>query len=140
MRHHLPILLIVLTGCRGAAAEFPARVIGISDGDTLTVLAADHSRVKIRLHGIDAPETGQDFGSRAKQAASDLAFGKEVTVRPVEKDRYCRTVAEVILPGGRSLNREMVGRGLAWWYRKFAPADRELERLEAGARDARAGL
>lgn len=58
----------------------------------------------------------------------------------MEKDRYGRTVAEVILPDGRSLNREMVRRGLAWWYQRYAPGDLALERLEAGARDAGAGL
>jgi micrococcal nuclease len=94
----------------------------------------------VRLHGIDAPETGQDFGSRAKQAASDLAFGKQVTVREVDKDRYGRTVAEVVLPDGKSMNREMVRGGMAGWYRKYAPADRELASLEADAKAAKRGL
>ena len=78
-----------------AARTIPARVVGISDGDTITVLTAAKKQVKVRLHGIDAPETGQDFGSRAKQAASELAFGKTVTIRPRDTDRYGRTVAEV---------------------------------------------
>jgi micrococcal nuclease len=90
--------------------------------------------VTIRLQGINAPETGQDFGSRAKQAASELAFGKEVTIRPVDTDRYGRTVAEVILPGGKSLNRERVEQGMAWWYRQYAPDDRELARLESATK------
>ena len=114
-------------------------MIGVSDGDTLTVLSGK-TQTRIRLHGIDAPETGQDYGSRAKQVASDLAFGKIVTVQPVDKDRYGRTVAEVILPDGRSMNREMVGQGAAWWYREFAPADHRLARLEAEAKAARRGL
>jgi len=92
------------------------------------------------LHGIDAPESGQDFGSRAKQAASDLAFGRTVTVRPREIDRYGRTVADVILPDGRSLNRELVGQGMAWWYREYAPRDATLTSLEAQAKAARCGL
>jgi micrococcal nuclease len=96
-------------------------------------------REAIRLWGIDAPETGQDFGNRAEQAASRLAFGQTVTIRPRDIDRYGRTVAEVILPDGRSMNREMVRQGMAWWFRRPAPADLELERLEAGARAARAG-
>ena len=104
------------------------------------MLTAEKTQVKIRLHGIDAPETGQDFGSRAKQSASALAFGKDVTVRPVDTDRFGRTVAEVILPDGKSLNRELVGQGAAWWYRKYAPGDAEIERAEASARQAKAGL
>lgn len=67
---------------------------------------------------------------------SELAFGKEVTISQVEKDRYGRTVAEVILPDGRSLGHK----GFAWWFRRYAPADKELERLEASARTARVGL
>ena len=133
-------LLLALCPLPALAADFAARVVGVSDGDTLTVLTAEKRQVKMRLHGIDAPETGQDFGSRAKQAASELAFGKQVTVSEVDKDRYGRTVAEVILPDGRSLNREMVGRGMAWWYREYAPADRELAELEAEAKAAKRGL
>lgn len=68
------------------------------------------------------------------------AFDQTVIVRPVELDRYRRIVAEVILSDGRSLNREMVRAGLAWWYRKYAAADGEMERLEAEARAARRGM
>ena len=54
--------------------------------------------------------------------------------------RYGRTVAVVILPDGRSLNAELVRAGLAWWYRRYAPDDETLERLEREAREARRGL
>jgi micrococcal nuclease len=136
------LVALIALACASAAhaADFPGKVVGVSDGDTLTVLRADRTPVKVRLYGIDAPETGQDFGSRAKHAGSDLAFGKVVTVRPVDTDRYGRTVAEVILPDGRSLNREMVRQGMAWWFRKYAPADRDLSALEAEARAAHRGL
>jgi endonuclease YncB( thermonuclease family) len=139
MRRLLPILLLVLA-FPACAADYPARVIGIADGDTVTVLTADKTQHRIRLWGIDAPETGQDFGSRAKQAASELAFGKQVTVRPRDTDRYGRTVAEVILADGRSMNREMVRQGMAWWFRRYAPRDAELARLEDQAKAARVGL
>lgn len=134
------ILLLALCALPAPAADFAAKVVGITDGDTLTVLTPVKRQVKVRMHGIDAPETGQDFGSRAKQAASELAFGKQVTVREVDWDRYGRTVAEVTLPGGRSLNREMVRAGMAWWYAKYAPADRDLAELEADAKAAKRGL
>jgi endonuclease YncB( thermonuclease family) len=132
--------LILLTASPASTADYVARVVGIADGDTITVLTAEKRQVKVRLYGIDAPETGQDFGSRAKQAASELAFGKTVTVRPHDTDRYGRTVAEVFLPDGRSLNREMVRQGMAWWFRNFAPADRDLAALEAEAKAAHRGL
>ncbi len=95
MRRLLPILLLVLA-FPACAADHSARVVGIADGDTITVLTADKTQHRIRLWGIDAPATGQDFGSRAKQAASELAFRKQVTIRPRNTDRYGRTVAEVI--------------------------------------------
>jgi endonuclease YncB( thermonuclease family) len=123
-----------------ATGEIAARVVGISDGDTITALKADKSQVKIRLHGIDAPETGQDFGSRAKEAASSLAFGKQVTIRPRTIDRHGRLVADVLLPDAQTINHELVRQGMAWWYQKYAPHDRELERLELEARQAKRGL
>ena len=141
MKRFTPALLfLVLAASPALAADFAARVVGISDGDTLTVLRTDKTQVKVRLWGIDAPETGQPFGAKAKQAASELAFGKDVTIRERDKDRYGRTVAEVILPDGHSMGREMTGRGYAWWYSKYSPAERELGRLEAEAKAAKVGL
>ncbi len=133
-------LVFLLLVNSAAAAEYPAPVVGITDGDTLTGLTAQKTQIKIRLAGIDAPESGQDFGTRAKQAASELAFGKIVTVSERDKDRYGRTVAEVWLPDGKSLNREMVRNGMAWWYRKYAADDQVLARLEGEARQAKRGL
>ncbi len=121
----MPVLLMFLA-FPAYAADYSARVVGIADGDTITVVTAGKTQHRIRLWGIDAPETGQDFGSRAKQAASSLAFGKQVTIRARGADRYGRTVAEVILPDGRSMNREMVRQGIGWWYKK----QRSVRRLE----------
>ena len=140
MRPIFPFLLVLVAACHACGADYRARVVGISDGDTVTVLTADNVQHRIRLHGIDAPETGQDFGSRAKQAASALAFGKTVTIKARDTDRYGRTVADVILPDGRLLNHELVREGMAWWFNKYAPADSELAWLESEARAARRGL
>ena len=81
----------------------------------------DRTQIRIRLHGIDCPETGQDFGSRAKAFTSELVFGKVVKVVPRATDRYGRAVAEVMLADGRVLTDELVRAGLAWWYRQYAP-------------------
>ena len=123
-----------------AWADFTGKVVAVADGDTVSVLRDGTTTVKIRLNGIDCPEKKQPFGTRAKQFTSDLAFGKTVTVIEKEKDRYGRTVGEVILPDGRSLNHELVRAGLAWWYRRYAPNDAELEALEAEARAGKRGL
>jgi endonuclease YncB( thermonuclease family) len=110
MRRALVLLLLVLA-FPASAADFPARVVGITDGDTITVLAVNKQQHRIRLWGIDAPEAGQPFGARAKQAASEMAFGQTVTIRARDTDRYGRTVAEVILPDGASMSQEMVATG-----------------------------
>jgi endonuclease YncB( thermonuclease family) len=121
------------------AQTITGRVVGVTDGDTLTVLEG-RTQHKVRVHGIDAPEKGQPFSNRAQEYASALAFGKTVTVRRRDTDRYGRVVGEVELPGGADLGREMVRAGLAWWFRRYAPKDRDLPRLEAEARGARRGL
>ena len=61
-------------------------------------------------------------------------------MQALDRDRYGRTVGEVLLPDGRSLNRELVRAGLAWWYRRYAPDDQTLEQLEREARAAQRGL
>ena len=95
--------------------------------------------VEVRLDGIDCPELAQAFGKRAKGRTSELAFGKAVRVVGRGRDAYDRELAEVFLPDGRSLNRELVAAGLAWWFRRHS-TDRGLEGLEREARAARRGL
>ncbi len=94
-------------------------MVGVSDGDTISVL---HNGVgeSIRLHGIDTQEKRQAFGKRAIQFTSTLIFGKTVPVQVVDHARYGRTVGEVILEGGHSVNRELVMARFAWWYRKYS--------------------
>jgi len=120
------------------AADFPAKVIRIVDGDTIEMTHNGEPK-RVRLAGIDAPERKQAFGSRARQFVAQQVFGKTVTVHSVGIDAYGRILGEVILGDGRSLNRELVANGLAWHYKRFS-ADRELARLEDEAREARRGL
>lgn len=124
---------------RPLPAPWRGRVVRILDGDTLEVLRQKQA-VRIRLYGIDCPEKRQPYGTRAKQFTADLAFGKDVTVQERSRDRYERAVAEILLPDGHSLNRELVRAGLAWWYRKYAPHESGLAELEEQARDQRRGL
>src|SRR6267378_4491443 len=72
--------------------EFTGKVVHIADGDTLTVLDADNVQHKIRLHGIDAPEKGQAFGTKAKEALAEKVHEKTVRVVWKEKDKYGRIV------------------------------------------------
>jgi len=133
------LLSLLIVTWSAAGAGFTGIVVGVTDGDTLTVLN-DRIPLKIRLHGIDCPERGQPFSQQAKQLASHLAFGKQVLVRPTDVDRYGRIVAEVTLPDGRFLNHELVRSGMAWWYQRYAPGDAVLRSLEAEARRAKRGI
>jgi endonuclease YncB( thermonuclease family) len=135
---HLPLLALALLVLAVRAEAFPAKVIGVADGDTITVLHDGHPEV-LRLNGIDAPEKGQAFGTRAKQFTSALAAGQVVDVLVRDVDRYGRTVADVVLPDGRSLNLEIVRAGFAWWFRRYSQ-DATLAAAEAEARTAHRGL
>jgi len=139
MRWFLLAIALLSTPALGSSADFTGPVVSVLDGDTLEVLH-DHHPERIRLSGIDCPEKGQAYGQKAKQAASDLAFGKEVTVQTHGYDKYQRTLGDVILPDGINLNHELVKQGWCWWYRKYAPGDTVLERLETEARAERKGL
>ena len=123
------------------AAEYTGKVVSISDGDTITLLVPDgasYRQVKVRLGEIDTPERKQPYGTRAQQALSDLAFGKQARVVVQDTDRYGRTVGRVYV-GGVDVNAEMVKQGAAWVYRQYAK-DPSLYRLEAEAKAAKRGL
>ncbi len=138
MRAALAVAALTLGVSSACAEEFSGLVVGVADGDTISVLR-DHRAVTVRLAGIDAPEKAQAFGQRAKQFAASLAFGKTVTVHVIGRDRYLRLLGEVALPDGRSLNQELVRAGFAWWFRKYSH-DQWLAHLEAEAREGRRGL
>src|SRR5512132_3820788 len=120
------IAILAVAAAVASVQDFQGKVVSITDGDTIRVMHNGLAE-RIRLWGIDCPEAKQAFGTRAKQLTGDLAFGKTVTVRVRDVDRYKRTVAEIILPDGRHLNQEIVKAGLAWWYRQYARRDQELE-------------
>lgn len=120
------------------AADLSGRVVAISDGDTLTLLTAGREQVKVRLSDIDAPESGQPYGSRARQELSELAFGKEARVDGRVTDHYGRTVGRVFVEG-LDVNAEMVRRGAAWIYGQYSH-DGALLAVEADAKAACRGL
>lgn len=119
------------------AQTYENKVIGVSDGDTLTVLMSGR-QVKIRLAEIDAPEKRQPFGQRSKQSLSDLVYGKQVMLKQEAKDRYGRVVGRVYA-GGLDVNAEQVRLGMAWVYRQHN-RDKSLLALEQEAKSTRRGL
>ena len=105
-----PAVVVVVSWVSLAPAEeFTGKVVGVSDGDTITVLR-NRTPIKVRLHGIDCPEIGQDFGSRAKAFTSELVFGQIVKVVPWDTDRYGRTVADISSPMAASSITSWCGR------------------------------
>lgn len=114
------------------------KVIRVTDGDTVVILTEDKQQVKVRLDGIDCPESSQDFGTRAKQATSDLCFGKEVRIEKSGEDRYGRTLGFVYV-GDVCVNKVLLKQGMAWHY-KYFNKDPELAKLEANAKKAKIGL
>jgi micrococcal nuclease len=122
-----------------AAADFTGPVVSVLDGNTIEVLHNTYPE-RVRLSGIDCPEKGQAFGNNAKHAASELVFGRDVTLDTHGQDKYRLTLADVFLRDGRHVNHELVKAGWCWWYRKYAPGDTVLERLEKEAREAKKGL
>lgn len=119
------------------AGQLNGRVVGVADGDTLTVLV-DGAPVVVRLAEIDAPEKGQPFGARAKQSLSQLCAGLLANVRERGRDRYGRALGRVSC-AGVDANLAQVSRGMAWVYAKYSK-DAELLKAQQGAQQARSGL
>nr|WP_078237317.1 thermonuclease family protein [Haemophilus paracuniculus] len=115
--------------------ELSCKVVGISDGDTLTCLK-DKAQIKVRLVHIDAPELAQPFGQRAKQALASLAFKKQVTLAVTGYDKYQRMLA-VVYESGDNLNLKLVEQGMAWAYRQTQPI---YQQAQANAQAQRVGL
>jgi len=118
--------------------QIKGKVVGISDGDTITILTDNMQRITIRLAQIDAPEKSQAFGQKSKQLLSNLVFGKNVIVDIETTDRYGRTVGTVFIDG-LNINAEQIKQGMAWVYIKYAH-DKNLYYLEEIAKNKKIGL
>lgn len=138
-------LTLGLMGVSVATANTLAgEVVGLSDGDTVTVLDASNTQHRVRLAGIDAPEKKQAFGERSRQSLSEMVFRKKVTVEYTKNDRYGRIVGKVLV-GNVDTSLEQVKRGLAWHYKAYereqSPQDRvAYAQAELDARQRRNGL
>ena len=138
------VTVALALACTVNAATITGQVVGVADGDTITVLDADKIQHKIRLAGIDAPEKKQAFGNRSKESLSDLVFDKTVVIETDKRDRYGREVGKVLV-NGQDVNLVQVERGMAWFYRQYqreqSPNDRKLyEAAEDAAKAGRRGL
>jgi endonuclease YncB( thermonuclease family) len=136
---HVPVLSL---------ANEPIRTIEgvvskVSDGDTIHVKDDLGSKLKIRMYGIDAPETekvnrktghvskaGQPFGGESQKVLDEKIYRKRVKVEIMDIDQYKRMVS-VIWLDGKNINREMVAEGYAWAYRQYLDRPHASEYIEA---------
>lgn len=140
----LLLFATLLVAIPSIADTLQGRVVGIADGDTVTVLDASNTQFKIRLMGIDAPEKKQAFGNKSKESLSALVFNKQVKVEYSKRDKYGRTVGKISV-GGVDANLEQVRNGLAWHYKQYQKEQSVEDRLtyaqaEDLARSGRLGL
>jgi endonuclease YncB( thermonuclease family) len=122
------LLALFSFAARAATQTFDTRVVGVTDGDTITVLDANKVQHSIRLAGIDAPEKGQPFAERSKQSLRRMVMGRNARIEWDERDRYGRLVGKAwVTPAGINCAQEPcpktldAGRaqltvGLAWHY------------------------
>lgn len=140
----LVVTLLSATSLVIHAEVLVGKVVGITDGDTITVLDADKTEHKVRLMGIDAPERSQDFGAASKQALSNYIYQKTVSVDYKKLDKYKRKVGKVILDN-QDICLAMIEIGMAWHYKDYekeqSKTDRDLyKQAELKARESRIGL
>ncbi len=144
MRAPLLVLLAVLAVvAEPGRAEPPreelprlsGRVVGVVDGDTVDV-RLESGMIRVRLHGVDAPERDQPYGRAARRALSRLVYLETVAIEPVEQDQYHRLIARLWLDG-RDVNAELLETGNAWVYRHYAPEAASCAREQQARRHAR---
>jgi endonuclease YncB( thermonuclease family) len=139
------LLALLVTSCFWAHAEtITGRVVGVADGDTITLLDDAKRQYKIRLSGIDAPEKKQAFGQRSKESLSNLVFAKIVDVETDKVDRYGRRIGKIWV-SGVDANLEQIKRGMAWHYKQYEREQskddqRKYAKEELESRQARRGL
>jgi micrococcal nuclease len=120
------------------AASLYGKVVGISDGYTITILTKNKQSIKVRLVEIDAPEKDQPWGQKSKQALSDLIYSLNVTVDSAGNDRYGRTLGTVFL-SNININKHMVENGNAWAYTQYV-RDSSYFELQKNAKSKQLGL
>lgn len=121
-----------------------ARIVSVSDGDSLTLIASDEQTYKIRLQGIDAPEKKQPYGQACTQQLRHMSATKKPQVTLYKKDRYARLVAKIVIDG-KDVALEQLKQGCAWHYKAYAKeqsaADQKAyARAEQQARQSKRGL
>ncbi len=152
----LLLFIALLSSNLSFANDIFCKVVGITDGDTIKCLTSDKKQIKVRLYQIDAPESKQAFGSKSKQALSNLVFNKDILLELHGKDKYRRTLGTIyfsqqvecrdhpsfgycVNPKGYDINLEMINQGMAWYY-PFAKKNKQYKQAEEQAKKKKVGL
>ena len=119
------LIIILFSISTYTYGDFNAQVVRIVDGDTIQVIDSNGIKFKIRLLGIDTPETKQRFGYESSLSLKKIIDGKSVIIiskpeknKPYTLGRYKRIIGKIIL-NGKDINLEMVQKGMAWHYKKY---------------------
>ena len=134
------VLFFIAVSVSFGADNVPAKVVGITDGDTIKAIVGGEE-IKIRLYGIDAPEKAQPYGQVATEAMKQLTTGHNITVEAIDRDRYGRTVA-MVYADGTNVNESMIKSGNAWVYKQYCtkPFCSDWIQYQETAKDGRKGL
>ncbi|NHQ86825.1 nuclease [Iodobacter sp. HSC-16F04] len=132
------LMFVLLKSAYAQTSEIQAKVYGVMDGDTISVVTLDKKQIKIRLSQIDAPESKQPQGQKSKQSLSDLVYGKTVTIKTESVDKYGRTIGTIFV-NGVDVNLEQIKRGMAWFYTQYGH-DSVYREAEKKAKSQRIGL
>jgi micrococcal nuclease len=140
MNHPARLALMILALLApGVIYAWEGKVIAVDLADQIRVMKDIRTVETIRLYGIDSPGEPQPFGKTAKLYTQKRVLGKTVRVDPLFVDPFNRIVAWVYLDG-ECFNKELLKKGMTWWYSKYLPFETELAALEEEARKAKIGL
>jgi len=131
------VVCLIAAASVSAQSTLSGFVVGVTDGDTLTLLDDSKQQHRIRLDGIDAPESGQPFGNRAKQSLAALAFDRRAEATCAKTDRYERRICKVTV-GRVDLGLEQIRRGLAWHLKRYESEQSAEDRAAYAAAEAEA--
>lgn len=109
--------------------EIQGKILKVYDGDTITILNNDNEKLRIRLFGLDAPESNQSFGNISTQNLQVLCpVDTLANIKIKDKDKYGRIVG-IVFCDGVNANANQVKNGFAWAYSEYAYRYIPLEML-----------
>lgn len=134
MRHFFILILLASNFFNASANDddlLTGTVISVVDGNTLLIKSPDEETLTVLLYGIDCPELGQSFGTRAKKCLEGILLNREVSVRVIEKDKHGNRYAQVTTDLGDDPRIQLLREGLAWTLEDSPEPDLEPYRIFA---------